>query len=66
MVVPRISIARRSDDVFGAGPMEAGRDDAVVEDGSVFRKVRALESKLSQEDLARYGGRTAPGGVEWV
>ena len=70
MSIPRINIARSSDDVFGAAPVTAeGRNDrtvVVVEDGRVFKRVRALESKLSQEDLIRYGGRTAPGGVEWI
>ncbi len=69
MSIPRISIARSSDDVFGAVPVMAERktdETVVVEDGRVFRKVRAVESKLSQEDLVRYGGRTAPGGVEWL
>lgn len=65
MPVPKISIARSSDDVFGAGPITERRNDVVVEDGRVFKRVRAMESKFSHEDLARYGGRTAPGGVEW-
>ena len=60
-----ISLARRSDDVFGGDPI-SGRNDTVIEDGQVFKKGRVMESKLSQEDLARYGGRTAPGGVEWL
>lgn len=69
MSIPRINIARSSDDVFGAAPVMAeGRNDrtVVVEDGRVLKRVRAVESKLSQEDLARYGGKTAPGGVGWI
>lgn len=68
MSIPRVTIARSSDDVFGATSMTAKRRDdntVVVEDGRTFKKVKAMESKLSQEDLMRYGGRTAPGGVEW-
>jgi hypothetical protein len=63
--VPNISIARSSDDVFGASSKIEAMKDVVVENGRVFKRVRAMESKLSNEDLARYGGRTAPGGVEW-
>lgn len=67
MPVPKISIASSSDDVFGSSPTaEKITDDVVIEDGRVFRRIRAMESKLSREDLARYGGKTAPGGVEWV
>jgi hypothetical protein len=65
MPVPKISIARSSDDVFGASPRIEAMKDVVVENGRVFKRVRAMESKLSNEDLARYGGRTAPGGAEW-
>ena len=65
MSAPKISVARSSDDVFGGGPMPGKSNDIVVENGRVFKRIRAMESKLSQEDLARYGGRTAPGGVEW-
>lgn len=60
-----ISLARSSDDVFGDDTISERRNDTVVENGRVYRRVRAVESKLSQEDLARYGGKTAPGGVEW-
>ncbi|KAF7507666.1 hypothetical protein GJ744_010219 [Endocarpon pusillum] len=69
MAIPRINIARSSDDVFGAAPVMAeSRNDrtVVVEDGRVLKRVRAVESKLSQEDLVRYGGKTAPGGVGWI
>lgn len=65
MPVPKISIARSSDDVFGGGSMAEGRHEVVVESGRVFKRIRVMGSKLSQEDLARYGGSTAPGGVEW-
>jgi hypothetical protein len=67
MPVPKISIASSSDDVFGSSPNgENSNDDVVIEDGRVFKRIRMMESKLSHEDLARYGGKTAPGGVEWV
>lgn len=67
MPVPKISLARSSDDVFGEGPPPppTRSNDIVIEDGRVFHRVRAMESKLSQEDLAKYRGRSAPGGVEW-
>lgn len=68
MPVPKISIARSSDDVFRArSPMASQRPakgPAAGIDRS-FKSVRAMGSKLSYEDLVRYGGRTAPGGAEW-
>jgi hypothetical protein len=64
MSVPKISIARSSDDVFGA--YRSSSNEFVIEDGRVLKRVRAVESKLSSEDLARYGGMTAPGDVEWM
>jgi hypothetical protein len=65
MSIPKISIARSSDDVFGDGLTTERRNEIVVENGRVFERVREMESKLSHEDLARYGRKTAPGGVEW-
>ena len=68
MPVPKISIARSSDDVFGAGTsMATQRTDIGPETGigRNFRSVKAIGSKWSFEDLVRYGGRTAPGGAEW-
>jgi hypothetical protein len=78
MLVPKISIARSSDDVFGTDPNMAENkrsetrkgaqrtnEMAVLEDGNVFKRVGAMEPKLSREDLVRYGGKTAPGDVEW-
>lgn len=62
----QISLARKSDDVFGGDSISERRNDIVIEDVKVFTKGRATESKFSQEDLARYDGRTAPGGVEWL
>jgi hypothetical protein len=66
MPVPKISIASSSDDVFGSAPVAEKMNDVVIEDGRVFKRIRAMESKLSHEDLVIYGGKTAPGGVEWV
>jgi hypothetical protein len=79
MQVPTINIARSSDDVFtGARPnprqmmtepegfqWRDRNETLVVEQGRVFQRVRAMECKISCEDLVRYGGKTAPGGVEW-
>lgn len=72
MQIPKISIARSSDDVFGAAASSTGRQphDVVGEEPGLDRGShhcgRAVGSKLSQEDLVRYGGRTAPGGVGWI
>jgi hypothetical protein len=68
MAVPKISIARSSDDVFGASSsMRCQEPNMAVGTGigRAFKSVRVMGSKLSQEDLVKYGGRTAPGGVEW-
>lgn len=65
MTIPKIRIASTSDDVFGGDGLVEKETDFVVENGRVLRRVRAMESKLSQEDLAKYGGKTAPGNVEW-
>lgn len=80
MPVPKISIARSSDDVFRNSsptfsPLRTRRsraesedgdcNNAVVENGRMFKRIRAVESKLSHEDLIKYGRKTAPGGVEW-
>jgi hypothetical protein len=67
---PQVSVARSSDDVFGREVYGLGLVNNSRETLHFTRNERILhlanESKLSQEDLARYGGKTAPGNVEWV
>lgn len=70
VLVPHISIARSSDDVFGGAGLsqraEEGENTLEMADDGRGLRLRTMISKLSQEDLMRYSGRTAPGGVEWV